>query len=81
VTETIKGLVLEVEDTTATPAQQERFLKLSGYKKEDILGSNRTGVFVTDNGGKYSMDKAGKTLTTKAGPAYPNQEPEEADEE
>jgi len=80
-TETIKGLVLEVEDNSATSAQTERFIKLSGYKAADIIGSNKTGVFVTDNGGKYSMDKAGKVLTTKSGPAYPNQTAdEEADE-
>jgi len=77
----IKEFQTVVEDTSASAAQIERFCKLSGYQKSDILGSNKNGTFVTSNGGKYVMDKAGKKLKVSSGPAYPNLEPAEEEDE
>lgn len=49
-----------------------KFLKLSGYQKSDIIGSNQARrSFVTANGGKYNLTKSGKAIRIQSGPAYP----------
>lgn len=68
---------MDIEDTTASEPQVTRFLKLTGYKMNDLTGSNKNGRFTTDNGGKYLMDRAGKKVKTLLGPAYPNSKEEE----
>jgi hypothetical protein len=65
-------VVPAVADTSASEAQVTRFLKLTGYRNSDLHGTNKTGTFVTTNGGKYQMDKAGKKIDILSGPDYPN---------
>lgn len=66
----------------ANAKQTAAFLKTSGYKEADILGSNYDRwTFVTTNGGKYVLSKNGKEITTVSGPPYPNTEPEVEEEE
>jgi hypothetical protein len=49
-----------------------RFLKLTGYKESDILSANhKSYIFVTNNGGKYQMNRAGKVIKVVMGPMPP----------
>lgn len=48
------------------------FLKVSGYKSSDILGTNEdTRTFVTANGGKYVISPKGTKIRVLSGPATP----------
>lgn len=67
-------------DPEAKPEEKEEkktplsaFLAASGYKASDVLSHNdRTRAFVTSNGGKYQLTKAGKVRRI-LGPAYPKE--------
>jgi len=71
-----------VVSTEASEALKDRFVKLSGYKASDLIGSRgSTRTFVTSNGGKYQLNQKGNELTTLQGPPYPKEQPAEAEEE
>lgn len=58
------------------------FLKLTGYRKEDIWGYNRTTrVVVTSNGGKYVVSLKGTTVRRILGPETPKAQARRAAEE
>lgn len=58
----------------------DAFLKVSGYRASDVLGSNAANrTFVTANGGKYLLSPKGTRLRVLSGPPYPNSQ-EEAEE-
>ena len=69
----------------ASASLKATFLKLSGFKEADILGSNEDSrAFVTSTGGKYAVSKSGKSLRTLSGPPTPNEKKaaeEEGEEE
>lgn len=68
-------VIPEPADETASDAQLARFLKLSGYKKSDVIGSNESrATFVTDNGGSYKLVEKGKRIEVLAGPPFPGAE-------
>lgn len=47
----------------------DRFLKLTGYKREEVLSSSpKNYTFVTSNGGKYQMNKKGTQIRVLSGP-------------
>jgi hypothetical protein len=53
----------------------DRFLELTGYEEDDVIGSNfKSRTFVTSNGGKYEMNKAGKVIKVVAGPNPPDED-------
>ena len=50
------------------------FLKLSGYKKDDVIGHHDgRRTVVTSNGGKYEVSPKGKRLRTLSGPSTPKE--------
>lgn len=64
----------------ASKSQLASFLKITGYKQADVIGSNESRrTFVTSNGGKYVMNKKGTTVRVISGPVYPSVR-EEAEE-
>lgn len=67
----------------ASDALTATFLKLSGYKEADLIGSNEARrCFVTSNGGKYVVTKSGKGIRPDfTGPDYPNLVPDDEEEE
>jgi hypothetical protein len=73
------------ETTAASTAKTalDNFLKLTGYKASDIVGSNiARRTFVTSNGGKYIVNRNGKAVRVALGPDYPNsKKTEEGDDE
>jgi len=72
---------IPVADNTPSDALTERFLKLSGYKADQITGGRADAmVFTTDNGGKYKLDKKGTVLTTLLGPDYPKAKASEGED-
>lgn len=76
--------LLETPDSDEADAKQlDAFLKLSGYKKEDVIGSSKARqTFSTSNGGKYFITKSGRKIRIVSGPAYPKlREEAEEDEE
>lgn len=51
---------------------RDAFLKLSGYKLEDLSGgSEKTRTFTTFSGGKYALSESGKKVRAIMGPATP----------
>jgi len=59
----------------ATETVEQRFLKLSGYRASDVIGSNpKARRFITSNGGKYALSPNGKSIRTLSGPDAPKQE-------
>jgi hypothetical protein len=54
------------------------FLKSSGYRAADVIGSNEaTRTFVTSNGGKYVLSPRGTKIRTLSGPLTPSELKEE----
>lgn len=57
-----------------------RFLKLTGFEEEDVIGANaERRTFSTRQGGKYLLTQSGKQVRVISGPAYPKLR-EEAEE-
>lgn len=70
-------MTVETPSLTSDQARMtQKFLRASGYGRDDILARNyRTGIFMTVNGGKYRVAPSGR-VGWISGPAL---EPEERD--
>lgn len=80
--EVVQALTVGVKD--ASTELTSRFLALTGFKAEEVIGSNSARrTFSTTGGGKYQVTKNGKAVRVILGPNYPKgiEEAEEADEE
>lgn len=67
-----KKAVKDRDVRTLEEKLRDRFCSLTGYTDSDIVGVNLSRrIFVTSNGGKYSMSKSGKQIRREKGPLAP----------
>jgi hypothetical protein len=70
------------KDSDAKSDLVSTFLKLSHYKKEDVIGHHDgRRTVVTSNGGKYEVSPKGKRIRVLSGPETPATLEEAAAEE
>lgn len=72
-----------VQLDNASDKQLAAFLRITGFRKSDVIGSSKTRrTFVTANGGKYELSPKGKKVRVLSGPTPPGPEStEEGDDE
>ena len=71
----------EPAPASSTPKLISSFVKLSGYKRADVLAySEERRTVVTKNGSKYLVSKSGKQLKVLLGALPPSAEEDESEE-